>query len=67
MGFIRTNMRSPVGNEAGESLTLWQKIARSLDPLAVEQSHRAVPAIALRRASYQHDRCRRLMHQGSVP
>ena len=67
MSVIRTGLQRTAGNEAKESATLWQRIARSLDRLAIERSHRAIPAMVLRRASYQHDRCRRLMRQRSIP
>lgn len=45
----------------GEPQTLWQKIAQALDRFASQRSHRIVPAMALRRSKYDHDRCRRLM------
>jgi hypothetical protein len=67
MSVIQADVQSTAGNEAGEFPTLLQKIARALDRLAINRSRRTIPAMALRRARYQHDRCRRLMHQRSIP
>jgi hypothetical protein len=67
MSVIPADVQSAASNEIGESPTLWQKIAKALDRLVINRSRRNIPTMALRRAKYEHDRCRRLMRQRSVP
>ena len=61
MGVI-PNDGASAADQAGQPQTLWQKFAQALDRLVVNRSHRAVPAMALRRSKHDHDRCRRMMH-----
>jgi len=64
MSVIPTDVKSTKGNGGWEFETFWQKIAEALDRLVINQSSRAIPAIALRRARHVGHRCRRLMRQG---
>lgn len=61
MGVVPTDPASAAASRAGQPRTFWQRFADALDRLVVKRSHRAVPAMALRRSKYDHDRCRRLM------
>lgn len=46
----------------------WQRLMRALDRHFVERSKQAVPAVTLRRAKREIDRCRRLMREtAAVP
>jgi hypothetical protein len=46
----------------------WQRLMTALDQHCVEQSKQAVPAVTLRRARREIDRCRRLMREtAAVP
>jgi hypothetical protein len=61
MGVVPMDPASVTANRAGQPQTFWQKFVEALDWLVVDRSHRAAPAMALRRSKYDHDRCRRLM------
>ena len=62
MNVVPADPANTAANRAEEPPTIWKKLAQALDRLVVSRSHRAVPAMALRRSKYDHDRCRRMMH-----
>ena len=53
-------------NPAVTSHGLWQRLARMLDDYLADRTKRAVPDAAFRRSRHEIDRCRRLMHKGSL-
>ena len=57
-----TDSKDSLAKPARGPWTFWQRIAQSLDRFVVSRSQRAVPAVALRRSKYVHDRCRRMLH-----
>jgi hypothetical protein len=61
MSVIPTDVGRAKANVGWNLRTFWRKIAHALDRLVVYQSHRVIPAAALRRSKHDHDRCRRLM------
>jgi hypothetical protein len=61
MSVIPTHVGRAKASVGWDLQTFWRKIAHALDRLVVYRSHRFVPAAALRRSKYDHDRCRRLM------
>ena len=44
----------------------WQRLARMLDDYLADRTKRAVPEAAFGRSRHEIDRCRRLMHKGSL-
>jgi hypothetical protein len=66
MGAIRADKQLGAANGSGQPQTFWRRIAQTLDRLVVQRSRRAIPAMLLRRSKYDHDRCRRLMFEGSA-
>jgi hypothetical protein len=64
MSVIPAEVKRTEGSAGFELRAFWQKFAHALDQLVVNRSYRAVPALALRRAKHDRDRCRRLMGRG---
>jgi hypothetical protein len=66
MGVIPADKELSEANGEGKPQTFWRRIAQVLDRFVAERSRRAIPTQVLRRSKYYHDRCRRLMLEGSM-
>lgn len=67
MGVVPTDPAPSAANRGGQPQTFWQRIAQSLDRLAVDRSQRTVSPAALRRSKYEFERCRRMLHGFVAP
>jgi hypothetical protein len=66
MGVIPADKELSAESGAGEPQTFWRRITQALDGFVAQRSRRSIPKMALRQSKYAHDRCRRLMLEGSL-